>query len=557
MKGRVIYKARSDKKDPMKITSYFKILICLILLAIPSVGYAKTVRIAVMPWKVNSSEDMEFVKNAVADMLSSRLGSKDSIELIRPDAVKEALGDKKALSESSAIEAGKKLKADYVLSGSLTVIGTAVSMDASLLEVSSAASTPLYSKASGLDSVVGLIDKLSEDVLVATGLKQPVPSPLPKAEAKETLTARSEAKDVAHRPEAESYIVKPTEDAKKPVLWKSAPIEGLFKAAISVDLDNDNVKEIVLLSEKSIIIAKKDGDALKSVKELKESGHGEFFAASAIDTDNDGREELYISRIENERASGLAIEFKDNDYRVVSKDIPFMMRTVEGEKGPVLIGQRFRKSDGLFGPLVSLEKKGSSIVEKGPYPVALTRKADIYRFDSVDLTGDGIAELLSLDDRGYLHIYKKGANEKWEEAAKSVDYFGGTLNYIRFGSDQPGVVEQEPISIEGRFFHADLNNDGKIEVVIKKNTPGGLGRSAERASSYKSGEVVSLSWDEKAFALVAENWRTKEIGGYVSDFFVEDFDGDGSPEVVLLVVEGTEKLFGTPKSYILSLRLSI
>ena len=117
----------------MKLTSYFKILICLISLVIPSAGYAKTVRIAVMPWKVNSSEDMEFVKNAIADMLSSRLGSKDSVELIRPEAIKEALGGKLGLNDASAIEAGKKLKADYVLSGSLTVIGTAVSMDAALV----------------------------------------------------------------------------------------------------------------------------------------------------------------------------------------------------------------------------------------------------------------------------------------------------------------------------------------------------------------------------------------------------------------------------------------
>jgi len=229
----------------MKTTSYIKILICLILLAMPSIGHAKTIRIAVMPWKVNASEDMEFVKNAVVDMLSSRLGSKDSIELVRPEAVKEVLGDKKALNESAVIEAGKKLKADFVLSGSLTVIGSAVSMDASLVDVAGGSSTPLYSKAPGLDSVVGLIDKLSEDVLVATGLKQPVLPPLPKAEAKETLAAKSEAKDVAHRPDAETYIVKPTEEAKKPVLWKSALTEGLFKAAISADLDNDSQMEVV------------------------------------------------------------------------------------------------------------------------------------------------------------------------------------------------------------------------------------------------------------------------------------------------------------------------
>ena len=42
-------------------------------------------------------------------------------------------------------------------------------------------------------------------------------------------------------------------------------------------------------------------------------------------------------------------------------------------------------------------------------------------------------------------------------------------------------------------FQADMDKDGKRELIIKKNTPGGLGRSADVPASFKTGEIISLS----------------------------------------------------------------
>jgi hypothetical protein len=42
-----------------------------------------------------------------------------------------------------------------------------------------------------------------------------------------------------------------------------------------------------------------------------------------------------------------------------------------------------------------------------------------------------------------------------------------------------------------------------------------------------------LSWDGLG---LAENWRTRKISGYVSDFAIADFDNDNQDELVIAVV---------------------
>jgi len=45
--------------------------------------------------------------------------------------------------------------------------------------------------------------------------------------------------------------------------------------------------------------------------------------------------------------------------------------------------------------------------------------------------------------------------------------------------------------------------------------------------------VYDLEWDG---AGLVENWRTKKISGYVSDYQFKDIDNDGENEIVLALV---------------------
>jgi hypothetical protein len=58
--------------------------------------------------------------------------------------------------------------------------------------------------------------------------------------------------------------------------------------------------------------------------------------------------------------------------------------------------------------------------------------------------------------------------------------------------------------------------------------------SSEKARSFTDGQVYSLVWNGKTFAI---NWRTRKIDGYISDYQIKDVENDGEEELVVAVVD--------------------
>ena len=82
--------------------------------------------------------------------------------------------------------------------------------------------------------------------------------------------------------------------------------------------------------------------------------------------------------------------------------------------------------------------------------------------------------------------------------------------------------------------YGDFDSDGTHDIMLKQNVAGGLGKIAKKVMFYKSGSLSRLSWN---VAIFEEQWRTKEISGYIADFIISDLDGDGTNEVTMLIVE--------------------
>jgi len=541
-------------------------LACLFVALLASSGLAATVKIAVLPWKVNAPGEMAFISDAMRDMLTSRLGSNKAVEVVRPDLVSKALEGKGGdVTDADALEVGKTLSADYVFYGSMTMLGSAISLDGRLASVADGKVTPVYSKGVGLDSVVTMADKLSADVLTLSGAVAPeaVAAPMPThvvppgAVAVTTGVVGSAAPVPVPAPAqaGSGFIVKSEEAA--PEVWRSAPMEGSFVALAAADLDRDGKKELFIMSKTGLVVARLKDGGLEKVKEFDFAGRTNL-SVDAVDSDGDGAPEVYVSSVFNYRASSAVIEYKDNAYEQTITGVDWATRVVPGPSGAaVLVGQRFAMPDGFMGPVVLLKKQGTEVVDTGVFEKDLPDGVDLYRFDRFDLTGDGADELVSIDERNYLRVFKKDAKGHWERDWKSTDFYGGTLQNVTLS--RPGSIngDEKSIPVEGRFFHADTDGDGRPELIVKRNVPGGLGRWAEKPMSFTSGEVYSLSWDAGGTTMFKENWKTQKVEGYMTDFILDDLDGDGNKEITMLVVDGTKKLFGTIKTYVLSYRVSI
>jgi len=97
---------------------------------------AEQIRIAVLPFITHSETDTSYLQQAIPAMLASRLGESGEIAVIDRSAVLEQVqrfGWSDIDKEKAAV-IGKRLHADFVVTGSLTCIGSHCSIDALIIK---------------------------------------------------------------------------------------------------------------------------------------------------------------------------------------------------------------------------------------------------------------------------------------------------------------------------------------------------------------------------------------------------------------------------------------
>ena len=101
-----------------------RLLIALIFMLLISVPlWAKDKKsVAVLPFALNSADNIDYVQQGILDMLSSRIASIDKIEVISKDKVLDVVKTVKLkeMTLADIYALGKKMNVDYVVSVSYT-----------------------------------------------------------------------------------------------------------------------------------------------------------------------------------------------------------------------------------------------------------------------------------------------------------------------------------------------------------------------------------------------------------------------------------------------------
>ena len=153
-------------------------LIILFLFTIKfSLSAAEQKRIALLPFKINSEKDLSFLKDGIFDMLSTRLAKEDRVEVIErteTEAVMQSTASSERINEAVARDIGTRLNADFVLFGSLTVLGDNVSIDAKMVDITGAKPTmTFYDQSQDLGAVITKINLIAADIKIAVGSNGP------------------------------------------------------------------------------------------------------------------------------------------------------------------------------------------------------------------------------------------------------------------------------------------------------------------------------------------------------------------------------------------------
>jgi len=143
------------------------VAINLLVLCYPGVGITNGTKVAVLPFQMNTDEDIEYINSGIRDMLASRITYGADIRVVEQNLVRDVLSkvlpDK--LTKKRIQEIGSTLGADYVVFGSITKIGDNLSIDINVLNVLEGGITaPVFTQSFGLDEVIPKMNVLAQGI---------------------------------------------------------------------------------------------------------------------------------------------------------------------------------------------------------------------------------------------------------------------------------------------------------------------------------------------------------------------------------------------------------
>ncbi|MDD4357579.1 MAG: FG-GAP-like repeat-containing protein [Smithellaceae bacterium] len=540
-------------------------ILCLTIMVLMAVSvWAKEkYTVAVLPFSLHSADNIEYVRQGIGDMLSSRIAVADKITVTRKEAAQEALkrSGAKDLCIKDVQDIGKKLNADYVVWGSITKIGKTISIDGKLIDVASGkADVGISSESQTLDDVIPKINDFSRRAVIhITGsATQPQGAAVtPAAGPASTSGTSRESQIIAgmktggRKATFTSMINPDFIDATDPLarkrgFWMSQQFKTEFNGMDIGDVNRDGKNEVVVIDRHNIYIYQKIDNDLKLLNEIKGKSYHQYVSVDVADINKDGTPEIIVTSLNNRLLNSFVLQYENGEYKTIASNIRYFLRVIDTSSGiPMLLGQTYG-FDKVFETQIyeMIWKDGKYVAgDKLKIPMGLS----VYGL-TIDTLGSGTTEkIIALDELDYLMIIEK-TNKPMSRILsfgfspdeliwRSDVVYGGSNNYIA-NIDRHKLQSQEAEQNESAFANLrilmfDTNNDGKKEMIIVKNISS-VGRILKNVKLFTSSEIYNLEWDGLG---MAENWRTKKINGYVADYCFKDVDNDGAPEIVLALVK--------------------
>lgn len=304
-------------------------------------------KIGILPFDVHTSVGSQALQASVHNQLAAELRKEKSIEVVEAGTWAESL----AISKDKALEAGKALGVDYVLTGSVTQFGDTLNVDAQLLDVGKVAWLPAISAhAKRSSGFAALVSDLKTDILSRTGLLEKIIRIDVAGNRKIGATAiTAQIRSKVGRPLNEGDLTSDiktiykmgffldvsasvTSEMQGKVITFTVIEKGMIseiKLIGNKALDRDDILGAMTVKTRQSLNREKIKDDIQKIKALYDT-KGYYNAEINDRIENDGQKDfvLVLDIKENDRVYIRTITFEGNEA-YTTKELVNMMTTTE------------------------------------------------------------------------------------------------------------------------------------------------------------------------------------------------------------------------------------
>ncbi|MGB9440875.1 MAG: FG-GAP-like repeat-containing protein [Desulfobacterales bacterium] len=524
-------------------------------------------RIALLPFKINSEKDLSFLGDGIFDMLSTRLAKEGQVEVIsraQVDAAMQSTAASGAVNEAAARSIGTRLNADFVLFGSLTVLGENVSIDSKMVDISGSQPTmTFFDQSQDLGAVITKINLMAVDIndkifgrQTQTKAKAPpAAQPTPAKRADIHAHPESVLEDdgfIGQGKQAaadSSGIISAATGESQAQFWKSANFKYLINGVALGDVDGDGKIETVTITPDGVIIFRSEGGQFRKITEIGASSSKNLAAVDVADINDNGFAEIFVTSFNPQKTmlNSYVLEFDGTNFTKIVDGSYWIYRVANTPaRGKILLGQRPRIGKSFSGTISEMTWQNGEYVPS----------ADIKTPRTTNLLGLTLGDVLNSDqesaiayrDNDHIRIIDPSGGTLWE----SPERFGGSMMYYDAPWNDRGQIENKQYFPMRLVVWQNLAKK-ESEVIAVKNHD--LTDRKLTFRKFTKTHIESFSWDGVG---LRPNWKTRTMAGYIPDYSVGDYDNDGQDELVaaLILKEGAVVLLTEPKSTIIAYELS-
>jgi len=543
--------------------------VLLLALSTSVFAAAKTATVAIVPFKVNAEKDMSFLRDGVYDMLSSRLTKEGEVEVLNRQTVEKALpATAGPLTEATGRELGRKLAADYVLFGSLTVLGNSISLDAKMVDVAGAKPTMSFFEQS--EDAGGIISRINAMAAAVnekmfdrtTAIAQPAPAAAAAPQPQPPTSQPAPAGPFAH-PEkmlkqpsgfgggAGSPFAASEESAREfsPQFWKSAAYKLAFNGIALGDVDGDGKTETIIITADKVIVYRYEQQRFYQVSEYAEGSQGINIGVDVADINGNGIPEIIVTSLTLTRKvlASFVLEWDGKALKRIVDNAHWFFRVCDlPDRGKVLLGQEPRFGSPFKGKIFEMTWRNGQYEPETP--VTVSAAVNVLGLTIGQIVKGQRETIAAYDSSDRIRVFDEAGKEEW----KSAERYGGSTLHTLGNIDDAGQTER-PIYLPMRLMALKPDKDGKSQVLAIRNFDI-TDRKIEGLRSFNEAQIIGFGWD--GLGLQPE-WRTRKMTGCIRDFALGDFDNDGELEMVCALILDEGRIMTTiPKSTLIALKFA-